>query len=139
MMSTVEETFAILDHPADLRIRFHAGSLEGVLRTAAKALREYLYEDPREGPEYEVHSTVDGTDDFGRFISALNELLFSLQTRKLLVRGVRVDRTEAVWDLVLHGKKALSGAVREIKAATYHDGFIREGPEGWEAEVLFDV
>jgi SHS2 domain-containing protein len=135
----MEGTFAILDHPADLRIRFRAGSLEGLLNAAAQALREYLYEGPKEGPESEVNSTADGTDDFGRFISALNEILFSLQTRRLLVRGVRVDRKGPVWDLILSGKKAMTGAAREIKAATYHDGFMREGPDGWEAEVLFDV
>jgi len=132
-------TFAILDHPADLRIRFQAESLEGLFQVAAQALREYLYEHSKEGPECEVHSTADGTDDFGRFISALNELLFSLQTRRLLVRGIRIERRGGVWDLVLTGHKAISGPVREIKAATYHNGFLREAPEGWQAEVLFDI
>jgi len=135
----MEGTFAILDHPADLKLRFRAGTLDGLLGAAARALREYLYEDPREGPEYEVYTTADGTDEFGIFIVALNEILYSLQTRGLLVREVRADRKAQIWDLVLIGNKARTGASREIKAATYHDGYLREGPEGWEAEVIFDV
>jgi SHS2 domain-containing protein len=129
-----------LEHTADLKIRFTAGTLDALLTLCGCTLRDYLYGPvDSEGGE-EVHTTVEGDDDVERFIRSLNEILFSLQTRRLMICAVRVQKAGKAWNLLFTGSKGTGkGASTEIKAATYHQAAFADTPGGIEAVAVFDL
>jgi len=76
-------------------------------------------------------------------INFLNEIIFLEETESFLPKAVE--------SLVLEDQ-ALTAVVKgdiydpskhdtniHVKAATYHGLVIKEGPDGWEVEVIFDV
>ena len=140
MYPTMNATAKFLEHTADLKVRFTAESLDDLLTLCAHTLRDYLFGPLGAEGEEEVRTTVEGDDDVERFIRALNEILFSLQTRGLMIHGVRAQVAGSAWNLVLTGRKARGEkAVTEIKAATYHQAVFEENPGGIEAVVIFDL
>lgn len=136
----MEGKVEFLEHTADLKIRFSAESLEDLLTLCARTLRDYLVGPlDAEGGE-EVHTAVEGEDDVERFIRALNEILFLLQTRRFMIGAVRAQRAGHAWNLLFTGCKGIGReAATEIKAATYHQATFEEKPGGIEAVVVFDL
>ena len=136
----MEGKVEFLEHTADLKIRFTAQTLEDLLTLCARTLRDYLVGPLDAEGEEEVHTTVEGDDALERFISALNEILFSLQTRRFMISTVRVQKAGQAWNMVFTGCKGMGRkAATEIKAATYHQATFEEKPGGIEAVVVFDL
>jgi len=89
------------------------------------------------------HLTIHATDWPDLMVNWLRELLFFWNGKELLVKkaeilsitGTRLS-ARIVYDSYDPGQHTI---INEIKAVTYHQIRVEEGPYGWKATVIFDV
>jgi len=142
-------TFRTFDHTADMGLEVRGESLADLLETAARAVFSIIFDDgPREvAVEADVALTPDaspGEELRELLVVWLQELLFRFETERLV--PLRFEFEEAAPS----GVRARVGFGRfdperdaarlEVKAVTYHELAIREGPDGtWSAHMILDV
>ncbi len=130
--------FREIDHTADWALEVWAPTLEGLLEQAARGMyalaRTQLAPEPRVTRTF----TLPFEDPETLLVDFLNELLFLEE-----VEGLGFDTFHLrLEDGRLHAR--LEGAPIErmeklIKAATFHNLQVQSSPEGWRAQVVFDV
>lgn len=135
--------FEFFEHTADLGLRVRASDLDTLYREAAEGLFAILVENvPASATEETLEFRIEGQrPDFVLF-DWLNELLFTFETRHLLMRGFDV-RSDA---------RGLTGGARaqpldparhrllhEVKAITYHGLKVERSTGGWLAEIIVDI
>ena len=137
--------FEFFDHTADLGVRVSAKSLKDFFITAARAMFSAVVGDtssPTGHCRREVALSGDTLEDL--LVSWLNELLFLLDTRRVLpvayefsiVQNAKGYSLSCFMDCVRIPPSAI---VQEVKSATYH-GLRVENREGvFTAEVILDV
>ncbi|MBN2360067.1 MAG: archease [Deltaproteobacteria bacterium] len=139
-----ELSFELIDHTADLALRFRGASLEQLFERAARGMFEYAIEDLDRlaaGAERAIELTA-GTDA-ELLVDWLNELLFLLDARRELHAWPRLEH---VGHGRLTGRAGFATVDRAghrlrnpVKAATYHGLRLEQRADGWLAEVLFDL
>ena len=87
--------------------------------------------------------TVLGDDWSDLMVNWLREVLYLWNGRERLVQSVQIlslseKKISAkilfdAYDLDRHTIKT------EIKAVTYHQAYVKSGPLGWEAGIIFDI
>jgi SHS2 domain-containing protein len=136
--------YEVFDHTADLGLRVTAPDFEALLAEAARGLFSIIVENPNEvRPQQEVRFEIAGEDPPYLLFDWLNELLYTFDSRHLLLRDFDVE--------VIKGRGLRAGARgerldssrhkldHEVKAITYHGLRVERTPEGWEAEVIVDI
>jgi SHS2 domain-containing protein len=139
------ETF---EHTADLGLRMRAADLETLFADAAEGLFSMIVPDlasvrPGEGGATEqLAFEIDGEVSDVLLFDWLNELLYTFETRRILLtnfkirfnghglaataRGEPIDRTRHMLD-------------HEVKAITYHGLKLERQGDEWLAEVIVDI
>lgn len=135
--------YEVFEHTADLGLRVRAGSLDELFADAGRGFFQMLVSnldavEPRE----RVVFAIDGASPDFLLFDWLNELLYTFESRRLLLSKfeVRVD------DAGLHGV-ALGEPMdperhrmeHEVKAITYHGLKVEQTDRGWLAEVIVDI
>jgi SHS2 domain-containing protein len=135
--------FELFDHTADLGLRVRAADLNTLFRDAAVGLFAMIVERvPADEPGETLRFRVDGSRLDWLLFDWLNELLFTFESRGLLLHGFEVqvgkERVDAIASAVLFdaGKQR---ALREVKAITYHGLRVERIERGWIAEVIVDI
>lgn len=132
-----------MDHTGDIRFVARGATMAELFENAAKALYAAIAEPEgvRAVEERVVEATADDRElllvEWLRACQAAfdldRRLLCAFQVKEISDTRVRgVVRGEA-FDPARHAFKT------EIKAVTFHDLSVREGPGGWEASVVCDV
>lgn len=138
--AVVESSHAFLDHRGELQLQVRGRSLADILTESARALASLQLHDGPRGPAGPWRETeVRSPDPEALLVDWLNDLIFEAESRcevatevevlaatpthlQARVRGVAVDQPPAL-----------------VKAATLHDIRVRDGPGGWEANVILDI
>lgn len=135
--------FEFFEHTADLGLRVRAQDLDTLYREAAEGLFAILVEGvPAGATEETLAFRIEGQRlDFVLF-DWLNELLFTFETRHLLMRefdvrsdaggltaGARAQPLDPARHRLLH----------EVKAITYHGLKVERSTGGWLAEIIVDI
>ena len=131
--------FEELDHTADLALRIYGRDMCELYVNAAYAMFHHLaaVEDVR--PVLREQVCVEGADPESLLVNWLNELLYLHDTQGRIycafdILALSLQRLQAI----VFGEE--SHAVHTIiKAATYHDLFIRHTDQGYVASIVFDV
>ena len=126
------------EHTADWELEVWAPDLSMLLVQAAQGMYSLtgtrLEPEPRLRRELEISSA----DSESLLVAFLAELLYLGEQE-----GLGFDSFDLrVTDHTLHallGGAPLAGQDKEIKAVTYHNLQIRNGPRGLEARIVFDV
>ncbi|MCP4695053.1 MAG: archease [Desulfobacterales bacterium] len=135
--------YTLIDHTADLGIRVEGADPRDLFQAMAMAMLDQLTElEALEGVD-EIEFTVDGEDWPDLMVNWLREILYLWFGEEKLVKKVEVlsisEHRMSVrvaadpYDPEKHTIK------KEIKAATYHQLQVNEGPSGWKAAVIFDL
>jgi len=134
--------FEILEHTADVGLRGQGRTLEELFENAAQGLYALALAAPPAGEVTEkvtLHLAGDGPESL--LVAFLEELVFRLYSRCQMATSARLSfpspnrlSAEAAFVPVA----AESYAV-EVKSPTYHRLKIEQGPDGWLAEVYFDL
>ncbi len=135
--------YTLIDHTADFGIRMEGSDPGDLFRGMAMAMLDQLTElEALEGVD-ETEITVDGDDWPDLMVNWLREILYLWFGEEKLVKKVEVlsiseHRMSArvAADLYDPAKHTIK---KDIKAATYHQLQVNEGPSGWDASVIFDL
>ena len=134
-----------LSHTADLAVELEAPGLPELYAEALVAFTEALADpgtvEERTARRFELTAAAPDL----LLVDWLSELLYAFELQDLLFARaeVRVEQREEGWRLqaVAHGEprddrhpiKVL------IKAVTYHGLEVAQTPDGWRAQVVFDI
>jgi protein archease len=135
--------YELIDHTADFGIRVFGFSSRELFSNAAWALFDRLTETKAITGNDSCKITVFGDDWADLMVNWLREVLYLWNGKERLVKSVEI--------LSLSEKK-LSAKIyfdaytpdrhiikTEIKAVTYHQVYVKSGPFGWEAGIIFDI
>ncbi len=139
-------SYTLLDHTADLLVRFQAPDLSSLLANSAQFLRETVLETQPDQPTRTEIVELISSDEPELFLDWLRELLYLFSTRSFIPLSVEVKELDIASPCRL--KAALSGADYdqsryglkvEVKTPTYHQYSLSKDGSGYTATVLFDV
>jgi len=140
---TSEAFFAPIDHTADVGYRLWAPTLAELFAVAGRALFDAITEPDSIQLQRERQIEVQADDVEALLVAWLAELNFYCITElelygEFLIEEISPTSVRAV----VRGEKidlARHVIHTEIKAVTYHELFVRQAENGWEAQVIFDV
>ena len=132
-----------VDHPADAGIRAFGRNLAELFENAAYGLFDTIT-DPSAVTAVETRTVVlESAELEDLMVLWLGELNYIFQTEQMLFSSFEVGAVSAQGlTAEISGEKLDSsrhGISAEIKAVTYHNLYILQGPDGWEAQVIFDL
>jgi SHS2 domain-containing protein len=135
--------YKLINHTADFGIHVFGTDSVELFANAAFATFDMLTEIDSLKSLKTTNLRVTGDDWSDLMVNWLRELLYFWNGKELLVKKVQI--------LAL-SEKELSANVEldpfdpdrheikiEIKAVTYHQIQVSEGPKGWEAKIIFDI
>jgi len=135
-------TFDLMDHTADVGIRAQGDTLAELLVACAEGMFSILVEGGESREEMAVEIAIEADDAEGLVHAWLRELLFRFSAEGLFFRRFEIEASETRLRALCHGERFdpdRHHGGTEIKAVTYHAFRVEHGPDGWTAEVLFDV
>ncbi len=145
MLDSLDVSYEILDHTADVRIRAFGNDLAGLLRGAVLGIAGLIA--AADGIEARETVTVEASGDTPEelLVHLLGEVLYLHYTRRLVFSDAEVE----VPDEGAHRAACtLRGETYDpswhelgydIKAVTYHDLKIESAGDRLSAEIVFDV
>lgn len=135
--------YRLIDHTADFGIHVFGSDPGDLFKNAAGALFDQLTDVNVLKGNNEKRLTITGGDWPDLMVNWLRELLYLWTGRDMLVKRVAIheitaDRLSAtvLYDFFERERHVIK---EEIKAVTYHQIQVTEGPGGWEAKIIFDV
>ena len=133
--------YEILDHTADIKIRVFGNNFIEILANSAYAIADLLLPgDIMQDKNY--YFEIDGTTDDQILVRLLNELVYILQTKKLLFKFFDIEKTSKNLYLV-HCRgteiKYSDEINYDIKGVTYHDLLIEKTGNKLKAEFVIDI
>jgi SHS2 domain-containing protein len=132
-----------IDHTADVGIQIFGRDLKELFENAALGLFDIIANLEKVTPGLERQIEVEASDREALLVSWLSELNFRFFTKREIYREFVI---ESLIDFKLSAK--VKGEridydrheiFTEVKAVTYHHLYIKETPDGWEAQVIFDL
>ncbi len=135
--------FKTIEHTADIGIEVEADTLEELFEGAALGMLSIIVDPSRDiGGGIEVEVSLEAGDIEGLLFEWLNELLFIIDARGILLSEVQVDGINDLHlEATIRGEKIRQGGDRlmtEVKAATFHQLLVKKRGT-WFARVIFDV
>jgi SHS2 domain-containing protein len=140
---TLEGTYRLLEHTADMGIEASAGALSDLFLAAAQGLLAVAFgNSPPVVAREEVVVALEAGDVEELLVSWLNEILYLMVQRSFCPAEFSI---ETIDDRHLRGRVGgeVCGEgrepVREVKAATYHRICVRREKDRWQARVYVDI
>lgn len=138
--------YELLDHTADLAVRFYGESLPELFEVAGITLFSLIGNIEKASPLNEYHFEIEGADLEDLMINWMRELLYKfngedifLSKFRVLILGEKELEAKAWGEPVDYDRHEIK---MEIKAVTYHGIKVeKDSSKGrlWMAEVVFDV
>lgn len=135
--------FEILEHTADIGLRAWGATLGEAFENAATALSAIVVELDDIEPRIVYPIAASGDDDQSLLVNWLNEALYYLDARRIVLRRFRIEHfgegrvAGQAWgeprDPVKHRPKVI------VKGVTYHQLKIEQRPDGCEVQVFLDI
>ncbi len=132
-----------IDHTADAGFKVYGKSLAELFANAAEGLFDMIASLDRVELKLERDVSVAAQDREELLVKWLSELNFLFVTRHEIYKAFDVHEiSDTELRARVRGEKLdydRHEIYTEIKAVTYHHLYIKETPEGWEAQVIFDL
>ncbi len=134
--------FEIFEHTADKGIRACGEDLADLFETAAYAMFSIMADLPRYTATETRSVQLQSLDREVLLVEWLSELLYLLETERLLFLAFRVleiDETHLKAEAFGCPLEGVEWTGAEVKAVTYHALKIEPQDDGWQATVIVDV
>ena len=139
-MRTLEPSYEIVPHTAELAVRCRAASFGGLLIEAGRALAEIQLRGMAGVPAAGWRRLeVRAGDLTALLVEWLNELVYQAETTWWVATDFALDEAGPDRAVIRARGVDLDRAPGLVKAATYHGAGVREVPGGFEGEVVLDV
>jgi SHS2 domain-containing protein len=141
--SSMMPSFEPIEHTADIGYRLIAPSLSELFAVAGRALFDAITELDSIQPQFERKIAAEAGDVEALLVAWLSELNYRCITElELYGEFVIEEISPTTVRATVHGEKidpTRHVIQTEIKAVTYHELYVRQIENGWEAQVIFDV
>lgn len=136
-------SYRLLAHTADMGIEARASNRAAVVEQLAAGLAALTFGRGRVAEVHSVTIAVRGDDLVELLVACLNEVLYCSEKNNLVPAALHVA-TFGAGELraTLAGETfdpQRHGVQRQVKAVTYHQACLEEGPQGWYARVYVDL
>jgi len=135
--------YELFDHTADIGLRIRAESLDELFAEAGRALFSVIVANfDAVEPVQELALRIEGSRRDDLLFDWLAELLYTFDTRRLLLSDFRVRVNENGMDATARGEPFDPDRHEldmEVKAITYHGLKVEQDGDGWLAEVIVDL
>jgi SHS2 domain-containing protein len=130
----------LADHTSEIVLRLHATTFRELIVEAARGFADLVPDRLLGAPEPAPRDvSVPSTDRAAALVGWLNELVYLAEVESWVPATVeRVDEGPEGLRIRASGRRLADPFVL-VKAATLHGAVLREGPEGFRAEVTLDV
>ncbi|MGH7597121.1 MAG: archease [bacterium] len=139
----MKPSFEPIEHTADVGYRLWAPSLSELFAVAGRALFDAITELDSIQPQFEQKIEAEAGDVEALLVAWLSELNYRCITElELYGEFVIEEISPTAMRATVKGEKidpARHVIQTEIKAVTYHELYVRQTENGWEAQVIFDV
>jgi SHS2 domain-containing protein len=136
-------TYTLLNHTADLKIRVNGTDPADLFKNAGLALFDQITMPDRLEPRDEVELSVAGDDRADLMVNFLRELLYLWTGKEQLVKTIDIAQISATTVSARVSMERYQPErheiIHEIKAITYHQIEVSRTAEDWQAMVVFDV
>ncbi len=139
----METGFHILEHPADMGIEASGADLSEAFRQAAFGLVSIVVDPSTLQPSVEKEISIEGSDAENLLVQWLSEILYLYDGEDYLVSDIQVVelspkklRARLYGEFVDEGKHRLR---MDVKAITYHQLSVGQGPGGSTVRVFLDI
>lgn len=140
-MSANGGRFRVLDHTADLRLQLEGQTFADLVGAGCAALRDTVLGDGDPPAGADVRSVAVRPTEASpesALVQILNEALFQLTVRGLVVRAYEGDPTGGLLQCVELAEGV--APIREVKAVTYDRVVCRRLSDGsWSGEITLDL
>jgi len=137
-METEKSGYREIEHTADWELEVWAPDLPALLVQAARGMYTLagmrLQDGPRQGRSLEIEIF----DSESLLVNFLSELLYFGEHENLGFDHFHLALKENFLHAEMEGAPLVS-LDKEIKAVTYHNLKVQEGPQGLEVRIVFDV
>jgi len=137
-MEKSEAGFRELEHTADWQLEVWAPDLPALYAQAALGMYELSGIRLDSANRVSEALELESDDQESLLVEFLHELLYLGESRGLAFDDFNIKIEDARLSAQVSGA-AIADQNKEIKAVTYHDLKIQEGPRGLEAKIVFDV
>jgi SHS2 domain-containing protein len=134
-----DSLFEEIDHTADWALQVSGADFSALLQNAAMGMLKLIRAEAVPGPGVKKVIHLEASDGESLLVAWLEELLFSMEVHNV---------TYTSFDIQVDGYTQLKATVyeapllrleKEIKAVTYHNLKIHQGPAGFNTTIVFDV
>ena len=137
------EKFKFLEHPSDIKFRAYGKTLNELFENVAGAVSFYLGSGKKIQPRKGKSITVSGEDKESLLYNFADELIYLLDAEKFVVSKANIEMRGFNLKAEIYGDDTDNYEIKQIKAATYADMFIKkiknENEDHWEAQMVLDV
>jgi SHS2 domain-containing protein len=140
---TINNSFQLLEHTADMGIEARAGSSQKVFEEMARGMVAMIYGDSPATAMVHAKILVRGEDRAELLVNWLNEVAYWCEKDNLVPA---VFHVESISDVALEA--IVSGepfdperhvVERSVKSVTHHQACLEKTPDGWYARVYVDL
>jgi len=131
--------YKVLEHPSDLKLKILGKNLKELFSNLVRAIaREQLGNlvSKEEGDWEDVE--IESPDLFSLLVDFASEVIYRSDANQKVYIKCEVEEVNKT-----KIKARILGLAADrkidIKAATYHEGYVKKFDDGWEAVLLFDV
>lgn len=128
-----------LDHTADWALRVRGRDLADLLRNAALGMLRLSGAVPAAGPRSRRELQLQSLDRESLLVDFLQELLLGQEMRQVTWADVEIHAATETGLRATLTEAPLHSLSKPIKAVTYNELQIEEGPPGLVATLVFDV
>jgi protein archease len=143
MGNRMSKKYQLINHTADFGIRVFGSDAKELFSNAAWALFDVLTETKALSGDDSCNVTVSGDDWSDLMVNWLREVLYLWNGKEKLVKSVQIlslsekkISAKIFFDAYTPDRHIIKA---EIKAVTYHQVYVKSGPSGWEAGIIFDI
>lgn len=135
--------FELIEHPADIGLRFWGPTLGEAYIQAAQGLRSMLAGEGEVRISRQVPLDISGQDRLEVLFNWLNEILFRFDAEQLVLGSFELLAvSEQAISAVGHGEPYDPGRHETpyyVKAITYHQMALEPERDGWHGQVYVDI
>lgn len=128
-----------LEHTADWALKVRGRDMADLLENAAIGMMELAGVETLNSGGRQRRVEIRAQDRESMLVDWLHELLVALELKSMAFRDIKLNVGE---DGTLSGtvqEVPLAAMAKQVKAVTYHELKVEDGPHGLEATVVFDV
>jgi SHS2 domain-containing protein len=138
-MKAKHQKFEFLEHTADIKMKVYGKTLKEIFENSVLAISSHL----SMGKEISIGKKrlieVSGTDNESLLYNFMDSIIYLVDAENFIAAKAKITLGGFKIKAELYGDDATKYEIDQIKAATYHEMYIKKMSNGWEAQMVLDV